>query len=331
MVVAATPAPLWRRLLSSRLVKIGLSILLLAILLSRTDLSDLVDAVRTAQPAWVFVALVMYVVSQVVSAWRWMILAKAVGFDQPFGTYLRSYFAGLYLNLFAPSTVAGDIGRAMYIAGTNRSRALALTTVIADRALGFVVLVFIGALAVLTQPYRLPRALYLSSWIVPPAALLLWLYGPQLIVRAFAPESRWRRLVERDLDPYWKDSKLLINTSLIAAVMHVLQIVAQILLAWALGLTPPAMFFFIFVPVVNIIGMLPISFNGIGVREYGYIFFLSRVGIERHSALAVGLLSSGIVLFTGILGALVFLVSRSRMRGASLEGDATLMARDENS
>jgi tartrate dehydrogenase/decarboxylase/D-malate dehydrogenase len=50
--------------------------------------------------------------------------------------------------------------------------------------------VFIGALAVLTQPYRMPRVLYLSSWIVPPAALLLWLYGPQLIVRVFPPESR---------------------------------------------------------------------------------------------------------------------------------------------
>jgi len=219
----------------------------------------------------------------------------------------------------------------LYIAG-NRSRALALTTVIADRALGFVVLVFIGAVAVLTQPYRLPRALYYSAWIVPPAALLLWLYGPQLVVRVFSPESRWRILVERDLGPYWRDGKLLINTSLIAAVMHVLQIVAQIVLAWALGLDPPAMYFFIFVPVVNIIGMLPISFNGIGVREAGYIFFMKSVGIERHSALAVGLLSSGIVLFTGILGALVFVMSRSQLDTTSGAGDADpgMIANDPN-
>lgn len=329
MVGTPEPAPLWRRLLSSKLVKIGLSLLLLAILFSRTDLSDLFATVRTAQPGWVFVALVLYVVSQVVSAWRWMILARAVGFEEPFGTYFRSYFAGLYMNLFAPSTVAGDIGRALYIAGPNRSRALALTTVIADRALGFVVLVFIGAVAVLTQPYRLPRLLYLSSWIVPPAALLLWLYGPQLMVRLFSPTSRWRLLVERDLDPYWKDSRLLIGTSVIAALMHVLQIVAQIVLAWALGLEPPAMFFFIFVPVVNILGMLPISFNGIGVREAGYIFFMARVGIERHSALAVGLLSSGIVIFTGILGALVFVFSRSTMPAVPADGDASLIAGDD--
>jgi uncharacterized membrane protein YbhN (UPF0104 family) len=330
MVDGTAPTPLWRRLLGSRLVKIAFSVLFLAALLSYTDTSDLIDAVKTAQPGWVFTAFVMYVVSQVVSAWRWMILARAVGFDQPFSVFFRSYFAGLYMNLFAPSTVAGDIGRALYIAGSTRSRALALTTVIADRALGFVVLVFIGALAVLTQPYRLPRILYLSSWIVPPATLLLWLYGPQLMVRMFSPESRWRVLVERDLDPYWRDGRLLINTSLIAAVMHVLQIVAQILLAWALGLEVPPMFFFIFVPVVNIMGMLPISFNGIGVREAGYIFFMKRIGVESHSALAVGLLSSGIVLITGIAGALVFALSRSQMRGATTaDGEPTLVADDQ--
>lgn len=329
MVTTTEPVSFWRRVLSSRLVKIALSVVLLSILLSHTDLQDLFAAVKTAQPGWVFAALVMYVVSQVVSAWRWMILAKAVGFEEPFGKYFRSYFSGLYMNLFAPSTVAGDIGRALFIAGPNRSRALALTTVIADRALGFVVLVFIGAVAVITQPYRLPPLVYLSSWIVPPAALLLWLYGPQLMVRVFSPESRWRLLIERDLDPYWKDSRLLINTSVIAAVMHVLQILAQIVLAWAIGLEVPPMFFFIFVPIVNIIGMLPISFNGIGVREAGYIFFMALVGVESHSALAVGLLSSGIVLVTGIGGGLVFILSRSQLRRASAGGGGTGLVTDD--
>jgi len=138
-------------------------------------------------------------------------------------------------------------------------------------------------------------------------------------------------LVERDLGPYWRDGRLLINTSLIAALMHVLQILAQIALAWALRIDAPAMFFFIFVPVVNIIGMLPISFNGIGVREAGYIFFMKRVGVVSHSALAVGLLSSGIVLITGIAGGLVFALSRSQLRGGTeADGEPTLVADDRN-
>lgn len=329
---AAKDISVWRRALSSRLVKIALSVCLLAILFSRTDLSDLFGVVRTANLGWVLAAFGLYVISQVVSAWRWMTLARAVGIDLPFDPFFRAYFIGLYMNLFAPSTVAGDIGRALYIAAGQRSRALALTTVIADRALGFVVLVFIGALALLLQPgYRLPRILYYASWIIPPATLLLWLYGPQLMVRVFAPESRWRVLVERDLFPYWKDSRLLWNTSVVAALMHTLQIVATIFLAWALDIDVPALYFFIFVPVVNILGLLPISFSGIGVREGATIFFMARVGVQGPTALALGLLSSGIVLATGVLGGLVFAGSRGKLPTADAAGGSNPVAGDSES
>lgn len=315
----AEHASRWRRVLSSRLVKITLSVVLLAVLFWRTDRSDLVGVVRTAQVGWVLAALGLYVVSQVVSAWRWMALAQAVGIDLPFAPFFRSYFAGLYMNLFAPSTVAGDIGRALYIAAGKCSRALALTTVIADRALGFVVLVFIGALALLLQPgYRLPRLFYYASWIIPPATLLLWLYGPQLVVRLFAPDNRWRILVERDLFPYWKDGRLLWSTSAVAALMHALQIAATFLLARALEIQVPAAYFVIFVPVVNILGLLPITFSGIGVREGATIFFMARVGVEGPAALALGLLNSGVVLATGIVGGLVFAASGGRLPAADV-------------
>lgn len=299
--------PVWRQVLSSAWVKLALSMLLLAVLFLRTDLSDLVNAVRKADPVWVMAAFVTYVLSQVVSAARWMMLARPVGFDQSFGQFFSAYFAGLYMNLFAPSTVAGDIGRALFVARPNKRKTLAFTSVLADRGLGFVALVFIGAIAILAQPaYRLPLPLYYGSWVVPPATLIAWLYGPTLFVRALAPANRWRRLVERDLEAYWKDSRLLVSTSVIAAVMHIMQIEAQVLLARALGIDVPRGFFYIFVPVVNILGMLPITFNGIGIREGGYVFFLAALGIARHSALALGLLSSGVVLATGVGGGIVF-------------------------
>jgi hypothetical protein len=294
---------------SSLWFKLGLSVLLLGLLLWKTDLSDLGEAVSKAQPGWVIVALLGYIISQVISSIRWTMLARPLGFDEPYSHFFASYFTGMYMNLFAPSTVAGDIGRALYLAGAQRRRALAFTTVIADRGLGFVVLSWIGALAILLQPgYRLPRVLYYGAWVIPPATLLGWLYLPQLVVRVFNRENHWRQLVERDLAPYWSDFGLLTRTSLVACVFHSLQIGTQVWLAWALGLNVPWQYFFIFVPVVNILGMLPVSFSGIGIREGGYLYFLAKVGIQRHTAVALGLLSSGVVLITGLTGGLVFLL-----------------------
>jgi uncharacterized membrane protein YbhN (UPF0104 family) len=89
---------------------------------------------------------------------------------------------------------------------------------------------------------------------------------------------------------------------------HLLQIASQVLLAWALGIKAPLSYFLIFVPLVNIAGMAPVSFSGIGVREYGYVYFLGKLGIERHTAVALGLLASAVVLASGIAGGLVYLL-----------------------
>jgi uncharacterized membrane protein YbhN (UPF0104 family) len=293
---------------SSAWFKIGLSLVLLAVLLYKTDLHELGGAVARANSWWVIAALAGYIASQVVSCIRWTMLARALGFREPFGHFFGSYFTGMYMNLFAPSTVAGDIGRTLLLGGQKR-KALALTTVIADRGLGFIVLSCIGAVAILSQPwYRLPAPLYYGAWTIPPATLLMWLFGPRLAARLLPAGNKWRTLVEHDLAPYWRDSRLLIETSLVAAVFHIIQVVTQVFLAWALKIKAPVLFFFIFVPVVNILGMLPISFSGIGIREFFYLYFLRRIGVARHTALALGLLSSSVVLITGLTGGLVFLL-----------------------
>jgi uncharacterized protein (TIRG00374 family) len=308
-VVAVAGTESARGWLSSPWLKVALSLLLLVILLAETDLSQLAGAVARAQSGWVIAALVGYIASQVVSAIRWTMLARPLGFREPFSQFFGAYFTGVYMNLFAPSTVAGDIGRALLLAGGQKRKALAFTTVLADRGLGFVVLVWIGALAILLQPgYRLPPPLHLAAWIVPPTTLLGWLFGLKLAVRFLRPENRWRHLVERDLTPYWHDYRLLGETSAVACVFHIMQIGTQVFLAWALGLKVPTGFFFIFVPVVNILGMLPVSFSGIGIREGGYWFFLAQLGVDRAAALALGLLSSLVVLLTGLAGGVVFLL-----------------------
>ena len=308
-----------RRWWSSAWFKIGLSLVLLAVLLYKTDLRELGRAVAKANSWWVIAALAGYLMSQVVSCICWTMLARALGFDEPFGHFFGLYFTGMYMNLFAPSTVAGDIGRALFLGGQRR-KALAFTTVIADRGLGFIVLSWIGAIAIFTQPwYRLPAMLYYGAWIIQPATLLGWLYGPRLAVRLLAPGNQRRELVEHDLAPYWHDYRLLSETSLVAVVFHTTQVLTQVFLAWGLGIKTSALFFFIFVPVVNIAGMLPISFSGIGIREYGYLYFLHKIGVARHTAVALGLLSSAVVLITGLTGGVVFLLWKANVPAPATE------------
>jgi hypothetical protein len=301
----------FKRALGSFWFKAGLSAALLALLLYKTDVRELAGVVSRAQPGWVLLAFAGYLSSQLLSVQRWRMLARPLGFDQPFSRYFTCYFSGMYLNLFAPSTVAGDVARAIFLAaGGQKRRTLAFTSVLADRGLGFIALIWVGAIAIVLQPsYRIPAPLYYGAWIVPPGTLVAWLWGPPLVVRSLPPSNKWRVLVEQETAAYWKDWQLLVRTTLLAMVFHVIQVATQVVLAWALNIQAPASFFFIFVPVVNTLGMIPISFSGVGIREYGYAVALASVGVDHEMAVALGLLSSVVVLATGVSSALVFLTN----------------------
>lgn len=304
-----------KRVLSSFYFKVTLSVALLALLLSRLDLRELGVVFTTARLGWLLAAIGAYLLSQVLSAWRWQMLARPLGFSEPFSRFVLYYFNGMFLNLFVPSTVAGDVSRALLLSGATKRRGLAVTSVIADRGIGFIALVLIGAVAiVLLTAYPLPPVLYWVGIAAPFASAGAWLWGPLLAVRWLPKHNRWRVLVERDLEPYRNDPTLLTSSLALAGVFHLTQILTQIFVAHALSLDIPWPFFFVFVPMVNIAGMLPISLSGVGVREACYWYFLSKVSIEHEPAIAYGLLSSAVVLLCGLTGAPTLLMGLRRPR-----------------
>ena len=79
----------------------------------------------------------------------------------------------------------------------------------------------------------------------------------------------------------------------------------------ALGLEIPWFYSFILYPLVSVFSALSISFNGIGLREGGYLFLLQRVGVESEKAIAFGLLWFIIVALDSLVGGTIFILSKS--------------------
>ena len=301
-----------RTALASRWFKVLLSVALLALLLSRTDVErDARRARRRALRAGWLLALAAFAVSQVVSAYRWALLARAVGFARPFGRICVYYFSGMYLNLFGPGTVAGDIGRALFLAGGQR-RALALTTVIAHRAIGFVVLVWISARRVVAcaRPTA-PRRVSLVGGAGDTRDDRRVAVGPTLDRAAVAAHQQLpgagrarsgavlaRSPLARRLDGMgsWLPRRFRSSVRSSSPTRS--------------GMRLPWAFFLVVVPLISIVGTLPFSLQGIGVREAGYWYYLARIGVQREAALAFGLLTSAVVLLSGLTGLPAFLMLR---------------------
>jgi uncharacterized protein (TIRG00374 family) len=97
------------------IAKIAVSAGLLAFFLSKIDFSHFWETLSGAELSYVGMALVAYLIGQVISAIRWTILSRPLGFNMGLSGMTVYYFIGMFFNLFAPGTVGGDLSKIYYL------------------------------------------------------------------------------------------------------------------------------------------------------------------------------------------------------------------------
>jgi uncharacterized membrane protein YbhN (UPF0104 family) len=88
--------------------------------------------------------------------------------------------------------------------------------------------------------------------------------------------------------------------------------VAVALIARALGVTLPLAVWFAVVPLVALAMVVPLSINGVGVREGGLALLLKPAGVSTDAAVAIGLLWFLATIITGLIGGVLFLLDRKQ-------------------
>jgi len=307
-------------------LKAAIGIGLLAILFSTLDASKFVRTLSSVRLGFVVVALLVYIAGKILTAVRWALLARPLGFDRPMRQFIAFYYIGMFFNLFAPSTLGGDAGKIFYLAresgaaGRTEAAARGLISILADRAIGMAVLVWIGAAALIAFPSfaaLVPAPVRYATFVIAPIPLVAYGLFPFLAHwLEKIPHSLGRKL--RDLgDAYWRCPGVLAQAVAISLVFHLMQIWIQILIAEALKFELPWSYAFVFFPLVDIVAMLPVSISGIGLREGSYLFFLGKLGIAADQAIACGIVWLAIVIASGLVGGLVFILYGRRAQSES--------------
>ncbi len=284
---------------------------MLAVLFHRVGLGDVVQICLRARPELLAGAFALYATGQVASALRWRILAHGIGFTTSAIECVRIYFIGMFFGLAVPSTLGADGARTLYLGRDEPGQARALSSVVFDRLIGLVTLVAVAVAALLLGPSGdLPQGLVTA--IVAGGVALLAAWGLALPAARLLPEGgRIRRLLEEDLQPYFRDRRLLLRALLLSCIVHGIQILTQKVLTDALGLSVPLGFVAIYHPLVVLASAVPITIGGFGLREAAYAYLLPHVGIATDDAVALALLWWAIGALGGLGGGLLYATSRA--------------------
>lgn len=294
------------------MLRIGVSAGIISYILVDVDREHLLAALTAVRPRALLAPLLVYLAGQVVSACKWALLGQALGFRRRLAEYVRFYYVGMFFNVFGLSTLGGDLVRALYLSD-GRHPAGALNSVVFDRASGLAVLMALGAVALVAFPqYDFPWPLQLAVVAAGVALIGGWWLCPWL-VRWLPARNRVRRLVEHDLAPLWRDARLLGRVAALSTAFHLSQVAVQWFIARAAGAPLPLSYCLVIHPLLSVMMALPVSVGGFGVREGGYLYFLTRLDIDDSVAVTTGLLWFAVTALSGLVGGVVFLAGGARL------------------
>ncbi len=307
----------------SFLLKLAVSAALLVVffLLKKISFSAIGRELATVSWGWLILAFSLNAIGLLASAYRWRILARALGDDIPLGFLVRSYLVGQFFNNFLPTRFGGDVVRIWDGSKYSRSLVRSSAVVLVDRATGIIVL-FLFALG--ASLFRLDMARRIPViW----AALLLGTAGLLAVALFFLPSAG--RLIERlpakgffhkvratilelrsTILAYRQAPRAFTAATIWAIVLQLNVLVYYFLIGKALHLSIPLLDYFIFIPIVLLIQTLPISVNGWGVREASYISIFAFYGITGAAAVSFSLIEVAFGLVVGLAGGAIYVARK---------------------
>ena len=309
----------------STLAKLAVSAFALAIVWREVDSAALGRVFAQTNGWTVGLVILLYLFGQVLTAYRWKFISDRLDFHRSMREMTRIYFIGMFFNLFGPSTLGGDVVRSLYLGASDGRRTVAFNTVLFDRVSGLAMLVLVAVVAMAVfGRFDLPWPIVVVAVAAGLALTLGWWVVPPLARRLLPGNSRWRRMLDEELGPFWRDRGLLLRAAWVSVGFHVLQILALILLGRAISMRVDWRYYFIFHPLVTVLSALPLTLAGLGIREGGYLWFLHRQGVDDETAVAFGLLWFVVLTVSSLVGGLVYLASGSAvpsLRGTRVETD----------
>jgi len=192
------------------------------------------------------------------------------------------------------------VGLAAFLAAAVVMAILAALTLADAARLEAIVVAVIAVFAV----FMIAFSLLLSRRVMRRAAFLFkW--------RLLAPFKPTAQRVFVALQVYRHAYRDLIRGFVLSLCVVVLTALTQWVISEALGLGISLFHFMLFNPLIAFVLLVPLSVNGIGLKEVAFVFFLGLVGVPQAAAFSLSLVFHFIIVVSSLPGGVVWFRERS--------------------
>jgi hypothetical protein len=303
------------RLLLRLIVAAGLT----GYLLWRSDPRAVAAAAAGADWRPIGVAVMLVLVDRALMAYRWIVLLCSVdrASRPPLGALLRIFFVSTFLGTFLPASVGSDAVRVFSLARQNVGGGDAVASVFMDRILGvasLLVMALAGLMLVRGAAATTPIlwALAAAGGLCVVTMLLIFSRdAARLAARyvAIVPSEKIKNIGHRVLESIQKYSaypRELVLVLVASVAVQLLRIVQAYYLGRGLGIAAPLTAYLVYIPLILLVMLLPVTFNGIGTSQAAFVWSFGQAGVDAAAAFALSVLFVALGIVGNLPGGLLY-------------------------
>ncbi len=262
-------------------LKISVSLVALYYVYTKIDIQVVAEIFKKLNYLLLFVALLLFVGSKIISAFRLNYFFKMINAKLEIYSNLRLYLLGMYYNLFLPGGIGGD-GYKVWILNKNFNIKVKdlFWSVFLDRLNGVFALFLLSLLMV--PLLSLTADLKILSIIAIPISLIIYLIVNKKFFKTFYP--------------------VFIPTTLLSLAVQVLQLLSALFILWSNGSTGHVEAYLFLFLISSIVAALPITIGGIGSREITFLFGAKLLDLDINLSIALSLIFYIITLVVSLAG-----------------------------
>ena len=302
----------------------------LAFIIASSDARRLVDAIKSTRVAYLPLAVVATVLVYWFMAYRWHIVLKVGGHSIRTSKLFGYNLIGCFFGNFVPGGAAiGDVSRLIYVDRHVGDKPFALSTIAFEKLTGLFTVLFIGFGSTIASSQFLPegRLIYtgeavlalglaasaalLSNYFSSLAARLIRAAGERLSIKKIGDAAA--RTLEA-MSELRKNKLMVFKAVMLSVLVRVIWSLGFYVISLAMGLDMGLWLIFSLTSIVDLIRMLPVTINGIGLREWAMIGLFANVGVEREKALMFSFLAFAPLILVALAGGLVYMSAARKVR-----------------
>jgi uncharacterized protein (TIRG00374 family) len=268
--------------------------------------------VREADTSLLLAAILVFPVTFLLTAYRWNELLKVL--DIRLGQ-MRTFtlnMVGQFYSTFMPGSTGGDLLKAYYASKHTEHRTRAVLSVIVDRAIGLLALIILGGVMAAYQ-WQIPacrNVAMVSGAIIGGVILGLAIYYTPVLrklvgldfILSRLPGQKYVQSVVYSMELYRQRPLAILWALLVTFPVHMSVVVSAMFAGKAFGLRIEPLYYWAAVPVIVLVGAIPISPQGAGVMEFFAILLLRREGATVSQAFALTMSIRLVQMFWNLAG-----------------------------